>query len=203
MQTQSHTEKQVPAIAVVVTHDVESYETWKRAFDGHAATRRNAGIIATHVNRHADNPSRLSVYMAASDADKLATFLTSKDLMTVMREAGVKGPPHIAKVTPIEDLTVKDRALAGVIVRHEVKDFSAWKRAFDAHGESRAKAGILGHAVNRSLDNPNVAIVYLQAETLDALRAFAVSADLKQVMQGAGVVGAPDLTFAHGSDWAS
>ena len=203
MQTQAQTQKQAPVIAVVVTHDVENYETWQRAFVAHAPSRQKAGIIGAHINRHADNPNRLSVYLAGTDADRLAAFLASTDLMTVMRDAGVKGPPHIAKVTPVEDMTVKDRPLAGVIVRHEVKDFSAWKRAFDAHGATRAKAGIVGHALNRSVDAPNVVIAYLQAESLDALRAFAASADLKQVMQNAGVVGPPELTFAQGSEWAS
>ena len=67
MQTQAHTEKLASA-AVIVTHAVDSYETWKRAFDGHAAARRNAGIVATHTNRSAENPNLLSVYLAATDA---------------------------------------------------------------------------------------------------------------------------------------
>jgi quinol monooxygenase YgiN len=201
MQTQTNTQKQVPVVAAVVTHDVENYEVWKRAFDGHAAARKNAGIVAAHVNRHADNPNRLSVYLAATDSAKLDAFFSSTELMSTMREAGVKGPPHIAKVTPVEDLTVKDRALPGVIVRHEVADFGAWKRAFDEHGATRAKAGVLGHAVNRSRENTNVVVVYLQAESLDALRAFASAADLKQTMQAAGVIGAPELTFVQGGEW--
>lgn len=203
MQTQTNAQKQAPAVAVVVTHEVDSFETWKRAFDAHAGARRSAGIIGTHINRHADAPNRLSVYLAATDADKLQSFLASTDLMSVMRDAGVKGPPHIATLTPVEDLTVKDRPLAGVIVRHEVKDFAAWKPIFDQHGEARAKAGVLGHAVNRSQQNPNVVVVYLQAESLDALRAFAGSPDLKQAMQAAGVVSAPELTFVQGGAWAS
>lgn len=202
MQTQTHTQKQVPVVAAVVTHDVESYEVWKRAFDGHAAARQSAGIVATHVNRHADNPNRLSVYLAATDSAKLDAFFSSTELMSTMREAGVKGPPHIAKVAPVEDLTVKDRALPGVIVRHEVADFSAWKRVFDEHRAARAKAGVLGHAVNRGRENANVVVVYLQAESLDALRAFASAADLKQTMQAAGVIGAPELTFVQGGEWA-
>jgi hypothetical protein len=200
-QTDTTTSSSTPAIACVVTHAVGDYDVWKRAFDGHAPARRAAGITAAHINRHAEDPNLLSVYLGGNDADKLTAFLSSNDVMTTMRDAGVKGPPHIAIVNPVEDLTVKDRALAGLIVRHEVKDFAVWKPLFDRHGAARAKAGVLGHAVNRSAQNPNVVVVYLQAESLDALRAFASSADLAEVMRSAGVVGAPDLTFVQGGAW--
>jgi hypothetical protein len=201
MQTQAHASTQLPAAAAVVTQAVENYETWKRAFDAHADARRSAGITTTHVNRHAENPNLLSVYLAGTDATKLTAFLSSSDLAATMLNAGVKGPPHIAAITPVEDLTVKVRPLAGAIVRHEVRDYAAWKRGFDAHADARARAGIIGHAVNRSVQNPNIVVVYLQAESLDPLRAFASSPEVKQVMQAAGVIGAPDITFTNGGTW--
>lgn len=193
MQTQPHTT--APSIAAVVTHDVEDFARWKKAFDTHADARRDAGILATHINRHAEDPNRLSVYLAGADASRLQAFLHGTSLAATMRDAGVKGPPHVALVTPVEDLTIKDRSLPAVIVRHEVKDFDTWKAAFDGHGQARALAGIIGHAVNRSVASPNVLVVYLQAESADALRAFASSPELRETMQAAGVVGAPDKTF--------
>jgi quinol monooxygenase YgiN len=191
-----------PTAAVVVTHEVENYETWKRAFDQHAASRKTAGVVSTHINRDAEQPNLLSVYMAGNDAEKLASFLTSHDLMTTMLNAGVKGPPRIAKITPVEDKTHKD-ALAGVIVRHKVADFAAWKRGFDDHAAARADAGILGHAINRSADDPNVVIVYMQARSLEQLRAFADSPSLKEAMKRAGVTSAPELSFVQGGTWES
>jgi erythromycin esterase-like protein len=201
MQTQPQT--QTPAAAVVVTHEVEDFATWKRAFDRHASARRNAGIFTTHVNRHADDLNRLSVYLGGSDAAALDAFLTSAELKSTMRDAGIKGASHVAPITPVEDMTVKTGALPGLIVRHEVRDFATWKRAFDADASARNRAGLVGHAVNRSRQNPNVVMVYLQAPSLDALKAFAASSDLAQVMQSAGVGGVPDLTFVQGETWAS
>jgi hypothetical protein len=197
------TQQTPPAIAAVFTPDGESYDTWKRAFDQHAPARQRAGVVATHINRHADVEGRLSVYIAGNDPAKLDGLLKSSDLMETMHDAGVKGPPHVAVVTPVEDLTVKDRALAGLILRHEVRDFAAWKRGFDAHAAARAAGGIVGHAVNRSAQNPNVVVIYLQAESLDPLRAFASNKDLKSAMEAAGVIGAPEFTFVRGSAWES
>ncbi len=189
-----------PTTAVVVTHEVENYETWKRAFDQHASSRKNAGIVSTHINRDAEQPNLLSVYMAGNDAAKLAGFLSSQDLASTMLNAGVKGPPRIAKITPVEDQTRKE-ALAGVIVRHKVADFATWKRGFDAHAGARKDAGILGHAINRSVDDPSLVIIYLQAKSIDQLRAFADSASLKEAMKGAGVTSAPELSFVQGGSW--
>ncbi len=197
MQTQN-----IPTAAVVVTHDVESYERWKQAFDAHADKRRTFGITNTHINRDAENPNHLSIYLAGTDATKLDAFLKSRDLADTMVGAGVKGPPHIAAITPVEDHTQKKPA-AGVIVRHTVKDFDAWKRVFDGDAERRKQAGIIGHAVNRGVADPNLVVVYLQAESLDSLRTFTSSPDLKQTMQNAGVIGKPDLMFVQGGTWES
>jgi quinol monooxygenase YgiN len=201
METRAASQSQLPAAAVVINHDVEDYAAWKRAFDRHAATRRNAGIVAAHVNQDAENPNRLSVYLAGSDRGRLAAFLGDISLMATMREAGVTGPPHIVDLTPVEDVTCKDRPLAGLIIRHEVRDYAAWKRAFDGHANARGTAGVIGHAVSRSVRNPDVVVIYLQAESLEALRAFAAAPDVKAVMAAAGVVGAPDLSFVHGGQW--
>ena len=84
--------------------------------------------------------------------------------MAVMRDAGVTGPPHILDLTPVEDLTHKDRPLAGLIIRHQVRDYATWKAAFDGHGDDRANAGVIGHAVSRTVRNPNVVVIYLQSE---------------------------------------
>jgi quinol monooxygenase YgiN len=197
------TRSELPAAAVVINHDVEDYALWKRAFDRHAATRRTAGIIAAHVNQDAENPNRVSVYLAGTDRARLAAFVGDIALMAAMREAGVTGPPHIIDLTPVEDLTRKDRPLAGLIIRHQVRDYAAWKRGFDGHANARGQAGVVGHAVSRSVRNPDVVVIYLQAEALEALRAFAAAPDLKAVMAAAGVIGAPDLSFVHGSEWQS
>ena len=70
MQTQTQPST-IPTTGAGVTHDVADYAAWKRVFDEHASARRKAGIVATHINRHADDPNRLSVYLAGNDAAAL------------------------------------------------------------------------------------------------------------------------------------
>jgi hypothetical protein len=204
MQTQTQTHSApVARAAIVVTHEVENYETWKAAFEGHASARQRAGVLAVHINRNAVNPNLLHVYLAAGSREQLSAFLSNAELKQVMQQAGVKGAPQVAQLTPVEDCTVRDRALCGAIVKHRVANYEAWKTAFDAHAAARGAAGIVGHAVNRSADDPNLVVIYLQAESLDSLRSFSASADVKQVMQQAGVQGAPEVTLVNGSVWTN
>ena len=61
--------------------------------------------------------------------------------------------------------------------------------------------GIIGHAANRSIDEPDLVTVYHQAETFDTLRAFLANPDLEAAMKKAGVVSAPEVSF-HTGGWA-
>jgi len=192
----------LPTVTAVVTHRVEDYDLWKRAFDRHAEARRAAGIVRSHINRSADDPNLLSVYLAGTDRAKLEAFFASDDLRATMSKAGVAGPPTITLMKPVEDRTDKRDPLYGMIAIHPVADFAAWKKVYDEVDSVRIAGGIVGHAVNRSASDPNLVIVYHQAETLEALQAFADSKELKGAMGRAGVSGAPSFSFFVGAGWA-
>jgi hypothetical protein len=93
----------LPAAAAVVTHEVADYDAWKRVFDEHADARRRAGIVGTHINRSVENPNLVSVYLAAGDFGTIRAFLGNEDLQATMVRAGVKGPPTVVLITPVED----------------------------------------------------------------------------------------------------
>lgn len=193
----------LPTITAVVTHKVNDYDAWKQVFDQHAATRRDAGVIGSHINRSVDDPNLLSIYLAATDRAKLEGFFASEDLKSTMMKAGVAGPPTITLMTPVEDHTQKRDPLFGMIAIHPVADFDAWKEVYDEVDEARQAAGIIGHAVNRGADDANLVVVYHQAESLEALQAFASSDELKGAMQRAGVSAPPTILFFQGAGWGT
>src|SRR5262249_45384137 len=137
------------------------------------------------------------------DLGSLRAFLGNEDIKATMARSGVKAPPTIALITPVEDHTVRDRPLPGAIVAHRVASYETWKSAFDGDATARARAGIIGHAVNRGIDDPNLVIVYLQSTTLDEVKVFTASPGLKETMVKAGVQGAPHISFVQGQDWGS
>ncbi len=118
-----------------------------------------------------------------------------------MQESGVIGPPTVTFMTPVREAVVWDRELPAFILSHSVADFDRWLEGYDGAAGLQAANGIIGHAANRSIDDPKLAIVYHQAESFDRLRAFLANDELKSKMQAAGVVSAPEVQFVTGG-WA-
>jgi hypothetical protein len=182
-------------LAAVVTHPVADFDAWKLAFDAHQSAREKAGIYAHCLNRLSADATTVSAYFLALDRRKLEAFLAAPELAEAMRAAGVTGPPSISLVRQVEDTTRWDRPLWAAIVVHDVVDFDRWKKGFDDHAPVRARAGVVAHAVNRSVERPNQVVAFLQAEDEARLRAFLEAPQLAETMKAAGVLGPPHVTF--------
>jgi hypothetical protein len=83
--------------------------------------------------------------------------------------------------------------MALMIVQHQVRDYAAWRPAYDAHEASRVGAGITNGRVYRKAEDPNVLVILLDVADVATARAWASGEDLKTVMQKAGVLGAPAI----------
>ena len=191
--------KNIPPVAVLVSHRVEDYDAWKKAFDEHKAARIDASFIGHHINRGVDDPTLVYLYGPATDLEKVKSFMDSSDLRQAMQKAGVQGAPTITLVEPKYVDIIEDQELPAIIVRNEVRDYDLWREAYDGFDEFRRKSGIIGHAFNQELDKPNQVVVYHQARALDALRDFLDSPELQEAMKRAGVVGQPKIDFVEGS----
>jgi hypothetical protein len=82
-----------------------------------------------------------------------------------------------------------------ILIRHKVRDFAEWKPAFDSHASTRDEAGLALKHLLRGADDPNDVVILFEAADLNSGKAFAGSADLKEVMQKAGVIDKPDVYF--------
>jgi len=184
-------------LAAVVTHAVADFDAWKPAFDAHQGEREKAGIYAHCLNRLSSDEPTISAYFLARDRDELEAFLAAPELAEAMRAAGASGPPSISLVRQVEDTTRWDAPLSAAIVVHEVADFERWKKAFDVHAPERERAGVVAHAVNRSVENPSLVVAFLQAEDEETLRAFLAAPEVAETMKAAGVRGAPHVTFVR------
>lgn len=83
-----------------------------------------------------------------------------------------------------------------LFVRHIVKDYAAWRAAFDAHGPARAACGLRDARIFRSVDTPDEVLVILQADDLEHARSFGNDPAVRAAMAAAGVIGdvAVDVT---------
>jgi quinol monooxygenase YgiN len=82
-----------------------------------------------------------------------------------------------------------------VLVRHKVSDYNRWKEAFDSHLNSRKRAGETGFHLFHNADDPQEVILLLDWTSADEARRFMKSDELRDAMQKAGVVGAPDVQY--------
>ena len=82
-----------------------------------------------------------------------------------------------------------------LFVRHEVKDYAAWKQAYDAY--DRKGDGCTRATVHRDPDKPNLVVVTETFPDLATTRAHANSEKLKSAMGKAGVVGVPEFWFTE------
>ena len=84
-----------------------------------------------------------------------------------------------------------------MFVRHTVADYANWKKGYDAFDSKRKALGVTAQASYQSVTDPKDITVTHAFGTLEAAKAFASSADLKEAMQKAGVVGEPSIWFAN------
>jgi hypothetical protein len=183
---------------MITSYRVADFDAWKAVFDANERGRIDHGFAGHHINRAEDDPNSLSIYIAVSDVAKAKAYATSDELKSLMAEAGLTSAPDVAWVAPVRESIVWDRDLPAMIVSHHVEDFDAWLAAYDAADELQRSGGIIGHAVNRSMDDPSLVVVYHQAESFDTLRSFLRSDELRASMKEAGVTSDPEVTFHTG-----
>jgi hypothetical protein len=80
-----------------------------------------------------------------------------------------------------------------VILTHEVKDFAAWKKAYDEDASNRDNAQMKVLGVYTAIDNPNKVTVIAEFPNPGAVNVFMDNPALKAAMEKGGVMGKPDV----------
>ncbi|NVO18331.1 MAG: DUF3764 family protein [Bacteroidetes bacterium] len=79
------------------------------------------------------------------------------------------------------------------ILSHEVRNYSDWKKVFDADEVNRTKAGFNIHSLYHSVDNPNKITLIGEVPSVEALHSFMTNPELKAAMEKGGVIGMPEV----------
>jgi quinol monooxygenase YgiN len=80
-----------------------------------------------------------------------------------------------------------------VILSHEVKDYSTWRKVYDEDEINRSKAGINLTGVFESIDNPNMITMVGEAPSVEAIKNFMANPNLKAAMEQGGVISKPEV----------
>ncbi len=177
-------------VRVFVRHDVTDYATWRKGYDGFRATQRQLGVVSQSVYRSVDDPNDITVVHDFKSELDAKAFVTSDKLKTAMQGSGVKGAPTIWYTTMTPGAAGKPNHVR-LFVHHEVTDYAAWRKSYDAFQTTVRKMGATMQAVYQVTDNPNDVIVTHDFASAEKAKGLLASAELKAAMQNAGVKGQP------------
>ena len=82
-------------IRMFVRHEVDDYETWRKAYDDFDDERGGLGVRSQAVYRSVDNGNDVTAYHDFDSADAANAFAGSSRLREVMEAAGVSSPPQV------------------------------------------------------------------------------------------------------------
>ena len=77
----------------------------------------------------------------------------------------------------------------------KIAEYPKWRAVFDAMDPARLQFGQTGYGVFRSASDPLELTVHTQWPSLERARAYAISPDLKNAMQKAGIISQPEVAF--------
>ncbi len=80
---------------VLIIHEVEDYEAWKKIFDAAAPIRKAAGELSYQVLKLDNNANKIVHFSKWTSIANAKTFFESAQLVDIRKQAGVKAPEFI------------------------------------------------------------------------------------------------------------
>lgn len=85
--------------------------------------------------------------------------------------------------------------MAFMIVKLQVADYEAWKKAFDEVEEVRREYGWKKHELFRDAANPNTAVVIGHMGNLERARQYLADERVRAAVARSGIQGPPEVWF--------
>jgi len=186
----------VPFKVVVIQHKIKNFGKAETEYFNRDSLRTAYGITHYVIGRDVKDTNTVFVIDKIQDVEKAKAFYTLPETKGIMKKAGVMSPPGF---TFAEFVTGNDNPvqfLDGMAITHHVKDFEAWKKVFDAEGDSVRRAnGLITRGIARNLQDSNTVSVLFEVSDMAKAKARASSPDLKKLMTDAGVDSPPTIRW--------
>jgi len=82
-----------------------------------------------------------------------------------------------------------------VMISHKVANYAKWKRTVKSHAKWRKASGEKCFYACRNSKSPNDLMVWCEWDSAARMKKFMESAELREAMQGAGVLSQPEVSF--------
>lgn len=80
---------------VLIIHEVENYEAWKKIFDAAAPIRKDAGELSYQVLKLDNDANKIVHFSKWTSIANAKAFFESDRLVEIRKQAGVKAPEFI------------------------------------------------------------------------------------------------------------
>ncbi len=181
---------------MTIKHKVISYAKWKLAHDSGDSARLAAGMHNYIIARGVDDSNIVFIAFHIDSVDKAKAFANNPNMKDMMQKAGVisDGAEVDYWHTVFTDTTTMQPTVR-VMIKHKVKDWDTWKKAFDEHKQSRMDAGLIDRVVSYAIGDTHMVGLVFAVSDMTKARAFMKSKDLADKMKAGGVEGPPSIFF--------
>jgi hypothetical protein len=184
------------ATVMVVKHKVANFNKWMASYDEHDSMRVASGLHNFVIGRGIPDSNMVMVAVKVDDTAKAKAFAKDPSLKKAMQKGGVLGSPNIM----IYNTTFLDNGQASnlrVMSTETVKDWDAWKTAFENGKQLRTDNGLMDRAIGHDInDNHKISVVLALTDSAKGM-SFLKSDTIKKRMAAAGVVGQPSRYYYH------
>ena len=178
-----------PQTILIVWHKVADFAKWKPSYDAHDSMKLAFGIHNYVIGRSVEDSNMILVATKADDVTKAKAFIKDPSLKAAMQKGGVLGAPSISLTSVVYQDNSKNMSDLRSMTMFTVKDWNAWKTAFESHRQTRTDNGLTDRAYGHDVDdNHKVTLVVAINDTAKA-NAFWKSDLLKKQRAEGGVVG--------------
>ena len=184
-----------PADIMLMQFKVADYAKWHSKFESRDSIRKPYGLTNYVAGKGLDDPSRVIVFLKMEDPNRAKELTASQGMKDRMKEAGVTGTPTFTYLETVMDDNSTIPQTNRLIMMSKVKDFDAWKTEFDKNKQVRIDNGLIDRAIGYSVDDKQQAVIVFAVTDMAKAKAFLQSADLKDRMEKAGVIGKPTSFF--------
>lgn len=180
-----------PQLMMLVKHKVKDYTAFKTVYDDHDSVRRANGLHSYVLGRGMDDSMMVMVALKADDLEKAKAFSKDAVLKTAMQKSGVVGAPEISFVNVVWQDTVNVGSIPRVISTFTVKDWDAWKKAFEEGKQERMDNGAVDRQYGHDADDNHKISVVTALTDADKAKTYWGSDALKKRRDAAGLTTEP------------
>lgn len=194
----TQTGPKLPFAVVVIKHTVADYNKWKPVFDADSTNRNAAGLHLIGLSRGIENQNEVEAPFMIDDVQKAKAFVSDIKLKEAMQKGGVNSTPDIKFVSVLRMSDEIQKPGDFAEIRHNVKDFDAWLKAYDGEGQTtRANDGLEDGVLARGIDDQNYVLLVFRITDLEKAKAAMNNPTRQKLMQESGVIGKPEIYFGR------